>query len=337
MASQVTIKDVAIRAGVSRSTAGLVLADHPLSKRLSADTRSKILAAAAEITYRPNTSARAIRNGSFGSVTLLLSTSHNRSIVDMDMIDGIHDALSKAGMHLVLARIPDEQLLSEDFVPKILRECVSDGLIINYVAYIPEKFTELLQRYKIPAIWTNLKQDFDSVYPDDYGAALAAVTSLIAKGHKKFAFVGYDTPHYSAQDRLQGFLDGLTGDLPDPRLYFLPVDHPEPYSTTYSNVLPWFLSEEPPTAVFCYNQPMCYAPWDAAVDAGLDAPFDPAIVTFDSGRTFFRGNHAFTMVLDRYSEGRTAVDLLLRKIALPDVAIPSVSVPLTATPVGPLP
>ena len=64
----VTMKDVAAATGVSRSTVSRILNDAPLAVPVSAATRTRVLAAARELEYRPNPLARALR----GAPTMLL-------------------------------------------------------------------------------------------------------------------------------------------------------------------------------------------------------------------------------------------------------------------------
>jgi len=67
-ARPVTMKDVAAATGVSRSTVSRILNDAPLTVPVSAATRTRVLAAARELEYRPNPLARALR----GAPTMLL-------------------------------------------------------------------------------------------------------------------------------------------------------------------------------------------------------------------------------------------------------------------------
>ncbi|MFK4980249.1 LacI family DNA-binding transcriptional regulator, partial [Klebsiella pneumoniae] len=60
MVKRVTLSDVARRAGLSPSAASMILNGRP-DTRLSRDAHERVLAAAAELGYRPNVAARALR------------------------------------------------------------------------------------------------------------------------------------------------------------------------------------------------------------------------------------------------------------------------------------
>ena len=65
VAARPGLRDVAELAGVSHQTVSRVFKDHP---RVSAETRAKVLAAAAQLDFRPNAIARALATGSSRTV-----------------------------------------------------------------------------------------------------------------------------------------------------------------------------------------------------------------------------------------------------------------------------
>jgi LacI family transcriptional regulator len=72
--SRVTIKDVARMAGVSVTTASVVLSGRPTPIPVSAETRRRVLAASVEMDYRPNSFARSLRTGRSRTLGLLVTT-----------------------------------------------------------------------------------------------------------------------------------------------------------------------------------------------------------------------------------------------------------------------
>ncbi|MEO9174401.1 MAG: LacI family DNA-binding transcriptional regulator, partial [Gaiellales bacterium] len=64
----VTMKDVAVAAGVSQSTVSRILNDAPVSIPVSAKTRARVQAIARELGYTPHPFARALR----GAPTMLV-------------------------------------------------------------------------------------------------------------------------------------------------------------------------------------------------------------------------------------------------------------------------
>lgn len=96
---RVTSHDIAKRAGVSRATVSYVLNDN-LRQSISSATRQAVLSAAAELGYRPNVAAQALRSGRGRTVLFPLPGLAHTHVVDQ-LVDACHVALDKAGLALV--------------------------------------------------------------------------------------------------------------------------------------------------------------------------------------------------------------------------------------------
>ena len=68
-----TIATIAAQMGLSRATVTHVLNGRGTEQRIRQETQQRVLEMAQELGYRPNTSARAVRAGRFGSVALIQS------------------------------------------------------------------------------------------------------------------------------------------------------------------------------------------------------------------------------------------------------------------------
>lgn len=62
-------------------------------------------------------------------IALLQSTFHHRSILPEELLFGIQDQLAKHKMHLVLVKLPDSELIKNGAMPRLLEECMCDGII----------------------------------------------------------------------------------------------------------------------------------------------------------------------------------------------------------------
>jgi DNA-binding LacI/PurR family transcriptional regulator len=69
-----TLHDVAKLAGVSAKTVSNVVNDYP---HIKAATKERVLAAIAELGYRPNLSARGLRSGRSGVISLIVPDLRN--------------------------------------------------------------------------------------------------------------------------------------------------------------------------------------------------------------------------------------------------------------------
>lgn len=127
------------------------------------------------------------------------------------LVDGIEDALQLGDEHLTIARLPDEQLTDEGFVPKILSRLMADGLLINYQVDIPQRMHALMEAAAVPAVWLNRKLPLNAVHPDDFGDGVSATMHLLSFGHRRIGWIDFNigpeevAAHYSNADRRAGY------------------------------------------------------------------------------------------------------------------------------------
>src|SRR5262245_20877795 len=100
-----TQKDVAQRAGVSRSTVSYVLNDQSeLKIPISEETRQRVLQAIADIGYEPDARAQSLRGGHAKIVGVIIPVIKNPFF--WQTLSGISDALQEAGYSLHLSHNP---------------------------------------------------------------------------------------------------------------------------------------------------------------------------------------------------------------------------------------
>jgi LacI family transcriptional regulator len=335
-----TLKAVAEKAQVSEMTVSAILNGRYTPRRKDAVRRAKrIRRIADELGYRPNAAARTMASGRFGAVALLLSADGSgRSNLPEGLLRGLTTALEERGLHLVITDLPDDRLTDETYVPKILREWMSDGLLINYNWQIPRRMSQLIEDYEIPSIWVNCKRDRDCVYPDDFDAGRRLAKLFLGHGHRRVAYAdfhygfeaGTEQEHYSKPDRWAGYVAAMReAGLPARRLDT--GDSPHRNRSTYEF---WANAEttplaraDRPTAVIEYGG-SAGAVALAARALGLRIPEDLALATFAEGdRAFVHGLQVPSMLLPHEQVGRKAVEMMLEKIERPAVPLEPVRVP----------
>ena len=220
-----TIKDVARASGVSAQTVWRIL--NGKNKNNNENTAQRVVSAADELGYRANSSAKAMRSGRFGSVALLLSEYSGLSLLPVERREGIQDVLGEQEINLILSRFSNDALTNQERLPRILREIMADGLLINYNANLPQPMVDIISQYQIPAVWINSRQPADCVYPDDRDAGRgSAAKRLLTLGHRRIGFAyAAPTSHYSFAERIAGYEEVMqeSRHLPT-RLVPVPVD-----------------------------------------------------------------------------------------------------------------
>jgi LacI family transcriptional regulator len=320
-----TQSDIAKALGVSQVTVHKALTNQ---SGVSPQLRRRVLEMAAQGGYRVHAGARAMRRGRAGSVTLVLSAAGGgRSVLPEAVLRGAADELEAAGMHLAVAYLDDAKLTSNGYVPRMLREFVSDGLLINYNKLVPPRMIELIDSYRLPAVWLNHKRPTDAAYPDDLSGGAEAVGRLTALGHSRIAYVGYsyahEVLHYSELDRREGYCRAME----QAGLAPLTIDR---YTHDGDRIAYWqHLLNTPgrPTAVIAYSITSLVYVVRAADRLGLSIPGDLSVVLFGQ-QTAFAGQDIATMLVPDQQVGREGAKLLLAKLKQPAVEQPSAPVRL---------
>ncbi len=307
----VTLKQIAERSGLSFQTVSKILSDKGASYR--PETRDHVLRVAEELGYRPNTSARAMRTGAFGCVALVRSTVSGRSTLFRDLLIGIEDALAEHNLHLTMARLPDQTLTEDNAVPKILREWMADGLLLNYHQDIPPKLQALVERHHLPSVWINSQHSADCVYPADFETGRRAAEHLLHMGHTRIAFATILTTHYSAIDRVAGYSQAMQAAGAAPAILL--------HEGSCAAGIPFWretLSQpNRPTAVIAYMPHVAQAAYLAALQVGLHVPEDLSLAAFHESPLSDSGAPITTWLIPEYKMGYAAVEMLVRKITQP--------------------
>ena len=329
--TRVTLGHIAEQVGVDRSTVSRALRNKSGEIGISAELTGRIIDAARELNYSPNASARAVRSGRFDAAALLMSTQAGRSYLSTRMLDGIHDELAAREMHLTIAKVPDRKLSSEKYVPKILREFLSDGLIINYTHGLPPHLEEVLERCRLPFVWLNADVGHDSVRADSRQAGRAATARMLAAGHRRVAYVDFcagevelPTAHGSAADREAGYAQAMRGAglAPvtwRPRTAFCPL----PEKIAFFRQM--LRAPSRPTALLCYFSHFVPSLLQACALEGLVLPRDMSVTTFAPELYADAGVIVDLYVEPDYAMGRRSAAMLLERIEAPARRRPSVS------------
>ncbi|MGH8222378.1 MAG: LacI family DNA-binding transcriptional regulator, partial [Woeseiaceae bacterium] len=119
-----TIYEVSARAGVSLATVSRVMNN---SGRVSEKTRQKVLAAMAELDYRPNSIAQSLASSRSNSVGILVPELHGPFFGVL--VSGIEAELREAGKHVIITVGHSDVVKEKDGIEFLAgRKC--DALIV---------------------------------------------------------------------------------------------------------------------------------------------------------------------------------------------------------------
>ncbi|RYX89334.1 MAG: LacI family transcriptional regulator, partial [Comamonadaceae bacterium] len=275
-ATPVTRNTVAARAGVSTAVVSYVLNNGP--RPVAAETRDKVLRAIAEMGYRPNTVARALRSRRTMTLGLLVPDSSNPYFAEL--AKALEDSAFDKGYALLMANSSNdaERELSQ------LRALVArqvDGLLVVRTGATGSLQAEVPEDTPLVLLDRAIDRDvFSSVTADNFGGARAGVEHLISHGHHRIGCISGPADLPAARDRERGWAAALS----DAKLQ---ADEELVFRSPFSREGGYFAAQSllalssRPTAVFASSDLQAVGALRACHEAGLRIPEDIAVVSFD--------------------------------------------------------
>ena len=314
----VGIRDVAAAAGVSVTTVSHVLNDVAYA-RVSAETRAKVKAAAAELGYGPNRVAQALRtqrSGVIGFISEDIATTPHAGRI----ILGADHVARRRGYHLMVMNV--ERLAEPESREKdidALLERRVDGVLYATMFHHAVDLPEAL--HTVPTVLADANDSagrVPGVVPDEYGGASAAVRHLVEAGHRRVGFITNVDDIPATRERLRAFRDVMAEAGVDPDT--LPIAAEISWTAGGYQAARKVLgapTADRPTALFCFNDRMAMGAYRAAQELGLRIPEDLSVVGFDNQELIAESLHPAltTVALPHYEMGVWAVERLLALMA----------------------
>jgi LacI family transcriptional regulator len=306
-----TIRDVALRAGVSIATVSRVLnrSDHPVRAAL----RARVEAAARELDFRPSSLARGLAGRETRTLALVVPDIANPYYPRLSR--GVEDVASAAGYALIVCNT-DYRVDKLALYLQLLREKRVDGVLLAGGGHEnPADLAELADAdLPLQAIGRH-PLAAPSVRIDNVAAGRAATAHLLERGRRRIAFVGGPAAHTTVGDRRRGYRQALraAGLRPLPRLEIETSFSPADGELAARRLL------EPahqPDAVFAVNDYLAIGVVHGLLAAGRRVPDDVAVIGFDDIplAAYFRPSLS-SVAVPAYELGTAATEQLLRQLA----------------------
>lgn len=298
--------DVAKLCGVSKMTVSRVLNGRP---RVSPQTRARVLAAMAELNYRPHSAARALVTGRSRVLGVI---SFNTALYGpASTLAGIEEAAREAGYFVSIATLKPGTPWTARAVAEHLRAQAVDGVVIS----APHAWTAEALRYLpggLPVVALDGQRGpVPCVAVDQYAGATKATEHLLSLGHATAWHVAGPADWASAQAREQGWRDALTAaGRPVP-----PVVRGD-WSVASGHACGRGLAGSPGlSAIFAANDQMALGVLGALQEAGFDVPGQVSLVGFDDVPEAGYVRPPLTTVRQDFEAvGRLSIELLLEQL-----------------------
>jgi LacI family transcriptional regulator len=274
-----SIRDVALRAGVSVGTVSNVL-NRP--EVVTPSTRERVLGAIADLGFVRNESARQLRAGRSRTIGLVVLDIANPFFTDVAR--GVEDVANEHGLAVILCN-SDDRPEKEAAYLDVLAEQRVQGVLITPTAELSPHLEQLRQT-GVPVVLLDRRAptaDQCSVAVDDVLGGRLAGAHLLERGHRRIAFIGGHSGLPQIEERVRGVESAVRDALGSTDT--LTVLAPEHLTVAGGREAGSRIVGMPaatrPTAAVCANDLIALGLLQEMVRHGVRVPEEFAIVGYD--------------------------------------------------------
>jgi DNA-binding LacI/PurR family transcriptional regulator len=318
---QITMKDIATRAGVARQTVSKIL--NKKDPDISQETREKVLDIVRELKYQPNYFARSLKKGKTNCIGIMGSRgtmlgfdvgyySRTASAVENELVR------LKSGYSLVAFGANYHETFEKSL--ELIAKGMVDGLILitlsQNIKHFERDLLPSLQEYNLPFVVAHsLKMElvYNNVGVDtEYGGYLKA-QHLAGLGHKTLGYLLRKRPTPHSLEDLAGFKRGVReAGLPESAVRIMEVEFGHGKKTSDSVLDTMQECKDLPPAIFAPNDETAYAVIQALNKRGVQVPEDIAVMgSDDEPLPHYIPNDLTSLHHPLEEKGTAAINLLL--------------------------
>jgi LacI family transcriptional regulator len=308
---RVTVIDIALAAGVSKSTVSLVLQGSSIPR---AETRARVNEAIERLGYVYNRGAANLRQAKSKIIGIVVNDLTNSFFAELAV--GMDMIVQSAGYVQFLAHSGEDVDRQSELIAS-MREHGIAGLILSPARGTTAADLKPIIESGLPIVVAvrNLPgARVSSLLSDNYAGAKLAVQHLIELGHRRIAFIGGFPDTHVFTERTQGYLDAMANAR-------LPVDDDAIISVAPSRaggaegVAYAQRSRAVPTAAVCFNDAVAFGVCDGLRSQRLEPGRDFSVVGFDDVIEARSAVPALTTVsVNPQRLGQQAAQLLFKQI-----------------------
>ena len=312
------LDDVAARVGVSTASVSLVLRGAPGP---SAETRRRVLEAAAELGYRADRTASMLARRRRHLLGVMLDI---RSPFHAELVEEIQAEADRIGYEVVLSTLTRHR--DEDRAIETLLDFRCEAVLLLGPDAPDQRLAALAAQVPVVAIGRRVTAgDVDVVRPADHVGVAEALAHLTGLGHRRIAFVDGGKGVVAAARR-RGYRDGMRRAGLAEEIRIIAGDHTEEGGIHAGRLIA--AGPDRPTAVMASNDRCAVGVMDAFVRAGIEIPGQISIVGYDDSTLAHlahidlttvnqeapdQARHAVAAAVSRLDEDRTErLEIVLR-------------------------
>lgn len=277
----VTIKDIARKAGTSVATAGRALGGYG---KVSQKTRDKVLAAAREHNFQPNMFARSLKGKATNTIGLMIA--NVRVPFFSLLVRAVEDAAIEKGFSVFVCNIDDDREKECNYL-SLLRSKRVDGIIVCSAFTSRDEMrgkVAHLYEQEVPTVFLDRRVEGvkrPAVQIDNLNGSVMAVEHLLSLGHERIGLATHEPTIDTIAKRIQGYKQALSnrGIAVDPSLIAVRGLHSlqDGFDTTRALMG----RKNRPTALLTINALMTFGALAAIKELGLRIPEDVSLIGWD--------------------------------------------------------
>jgi LacI family transcriptional regulator len=317
---RVTLEDIALRAGVTKSTVSMVFRN---KEGISQTTRQRVMEIAKEMKYASFPIRQTHGKVHWGQLGFLIISKENPKPDEKlplhyfsHMMNGCAAYAEKKGYSTVFSHLDWKQVEDGNLCAVINRGYV-DGFLCR--AWFCPEVEQMLQRIDVPIVLIDCDQyieKYSTVQVDNIKAMDLVVDHLVKQGAKRFATITGNMDHQNAQERLAGMQMALTRrGIPFPPEGIV-TESDFAVENGRRGARKLLESGYRFDAVVCHFDLAAYGAMEVLTSAGVKVPDDVRVTGFDNEE--FSDKIAIPLTtIETYSDnvGRLGAQLLLSQIS----------------------
>jgi DNA-binding LacI/PurR family transcriptional regulator len=291
---------VAQRAGVSGQTVSRVANDSP---KVDPDTRARVEQAMAELGYRPNRAARALRTGRTHTLGLVAQTL--ATVGNSRMLQAVAESAASHGYAVTVVTLGAGGDIDDAF-DRLRDQGVDGAIVLNEATALARDAASAGLRLVV--VDSAPDERFTVIGTDHAAGARAATEHLLAAGHATVHHLAGPGGSFAAAERERGWRQALAA-----AGIAAPAIVRGDWSAASGHARAGQLSEA--TAIFAANDQMALGALRALADAGRRVPEDVAVIGFDDIADAAQFQPPLTTVRQDFDAlGEQAVQVLIADI-----------------------
>lgn len=312
------MKDVAKRAGVSSATVSLVLSRKPHSPSISEPTRQRVLEAARDLGYQPNSFAQALRKNKSSAIAILAF-----DIVDpycAHVMRGAEDVINANDYYPMLFDLQNDEAKVQRYVALFEKRRVEGLLILASSLRLDHEPIFARHGRGVPIVVIGREVEdptIPTIVTDSIGGSHAAVAHLLDLGHQKIAFILGPPTYVDSQQRWEGGARAVKErgmEVDDDLIVQEALEGWGPQAG-YRSMQELLARGKEFTAVVAFDDISAFGAIRAISEAGFRIPDDISVIGFDDlPAAAFYNPPLTTIQYSMVDMGRTGAELLLQLV-----------------------